>query len=164
MVGQYRKSATPGLILGSNSAASPTSLHAKMLADEQGVAAIEFAMTAPVFIMLVFGMITYAVFFGTVHSVQELAADAARVAVAGISDAERQQLVGDYLKKNAGGYLFIDSSKVTYFAGTSPSDANQLAVSVTYDSTRFPLWALLPANLLPDPKITRSVSIRVGGI
>jgi Flp pilus assembly protein TadG len=113
---------------------------------------------------LIFGMIVYAVFFGTAHSVQELAADAARVAVAGVSDAERQQLVQNYIANNGGGYAFIDPTKLTSSAGTSLTDANQIAVSVTYDSTGFPLWTLLPSNLLPDPKITRRVSIRMGGI
>jgi len=129
-----------------------------------GAAAIEFAIIAPVFILLMFGMIAYAIFFGAAHSVQELASDAARIAVAGVNDAERQTLVSNYITNNGSGYVFVDPTKLTYTVGTATTDPNQLAVSITYDSTKLPIWNLLPTYLLPDPVITRRVSIRMGGI
>ncbi len=135
-----------------------------LVPNESGAAAIEFALVAPVFVLLVFGMIAYAVFFGAAHSVQELAADAARVAVAGINDTERKQLVTSYITNNGSGYIFVDPQKLTFTVGAAPADANQLAVSVSYDSTSLPIWTLLPTYLLPDPHITRRVSIRIGGV
>lgn len=132
--------------------------------NDSAAAAIEFAIIAPVFVMLMFGMVAYAIFFGAAHSVQELASDAARVAVAGVNDTERKTLVGNFITNNGGGYVFIDPISLTYTVGMAPSDPNQLAVSVTYDSKKLPIWNLLPAYLLPDPVITRRVSIRMGGV
>lgn len=132
--------------------------------NEHGSAAVEFALVMPVFVLLMFGMIAYAVFFGAAHSVQELAADSARVAVAGLDDTERKQLVSTYISNNGGGYIFLDPVKLSFTVGTAVNDPNQLAVSVTYDSTNLPIWALLPTYLLPDSVITRRVSIRMGGV
>ena len=56
----------------------------RITSDNSGVAAIEFAIVAPIFFLMVFGMLAYAIYFGVVHSVQQLAADAARVSVGGL--------------------------------------------------------------------------------
>ena len=77
-------------------------------ADSSGAAALEFAILCPVFLLLAIGMIAYAIYFGAAHSVQQLAADAARVSIGGLSTTERSTLVGTFLDNNAGGYVLID--------------------------------------------------------
>ena len=56
---------------------------------ERGASAVEFAIVGPVFVLLMMGMIAYGIYFGAVHSVQQLAADAARASVAGLDESER---------------------------------------------------------------------------
>ncbi|RVD33089.1 pilus assembly protein, partial [Mesorhizobium sp. M4A.F.Ca.ET.020.02.1.1] len=54
-------------------------------ADAVGTTAVEFAMLAPLFILLLLGMVAYGIYFGASHSVQQIAADAARTAIAGLN-------------------------------------------------------------------------------
>lgn len=63
--------------------------------------AVEFALLSPLYFLLMFGMAAYGIYFGAGHSVQQLAADAARVAVAGLTSQERQTLATDYVARNA---------------------------------------------------------------
>ncbi len=132
--------------------------------SDDGAAAIEFAFVAPVMILLVMGMIAYGIFFGAAHSVQQIAADAARVSIAGIDEAERKQLVGNFISHNSSGYVFINPKMLAFTVGGAPHDASQLLVSVSYDATSLPIWGLLSSSLLPEKRITRQVSIRVGGV
>ncbi|TIM19494.1 MAG: pilus assembly protein, partial [Mesorhizobium sp.] len=48
--------------------------------EQSGTSAIEFALLAPIFILLLLGMVAYGIYFGASHSVQQIAADAARTA------------------------------------------------------------------------------------
>jgi len=136
----------------------------QLLMKSDGAAAVEFAIVAPVFILLVFGMIAYAIYFGAAHSVQQLAGDAARAAVAGLDSSERQNLVKQFISKNGASYSFIDVSKLQYSVGNAAADPTQLAVVLSYDARELPIWGLLPSGLLPDETVTRRVSIRIGGV
>ena len=131
---------------------------------ERGATAIEFALVAPVFLFITFGMIAYAIYFGTAHSVQQIAADAARTAIAGIDEAERQVLVTQFIAANAASYTFIEPAKVSFAVGDSDLDLNQLAVSISYDASNLPIWNILPPALMPSQTITRKMEIRVGGV
>lgn len=132
--------------------------------DRSGTSAIEFAMLAPVFILFLFGMIAYGIYFGASHSVQQIAADAARTAIAGQSAAERRTIVADFVSQNAAGYPFIDLGKLTVSAQDSTSDGNQFNVQVSYDARNLPIWNLLPDLPLPGTTIVFRSTIRVGGI
>ena len=48
--------------------------------NDDGTSAIEFALLAPLFILFLLGMVAYGIYFGASHSVQQIAADAARTA------------------------------------------------------------------------------------
>ena len=52
--------------------------------DRSATSAIEFAILSPLFIFFVMGMVAYGIYFGAAHSVQQIAADAARTAIAGL--------------------------------------------------------------------------------
>ena len=73
---------------------------AKLRRNEAGAAAAEFAVVAPIFIFFGLGIIAYAIYFGAAHSVQQLAADAARSSVAGLSASERQSIVLGFIGRN----------------------------------------------------------------
>ncbi|UYQ72176.1 pilus assembly protein [Pelagibacterium flavum] len=132
--------------------------------DDAGTSAVEFALIAPVFLLLLFGAIGYGIYFGAAHSVQQLAADAARAAVAGVSGAERTALATAFLAENGGSYVLIDPDLLTIEAAPSPSDPDQFLVRISYDASALPIWNLHPPLPLPDKTISFSSTIRNGGV
>ena len=132
--------------------------------DRRGTAAIEFAILTPVFLLLVFGMIAYAIYFGAAHSVQQLAADAARTSIAGLSGAERNTLVKAFILRNADGYVFVDAADLTYEIADKANDPNEYRVILRYDASSLPIWNLGVPLPLPSRVITYASTIRLGGI
>ena len=137
---------------------------AKWVRDTRGTAALEFAILTPVFLLMLTGMIAYGLYFGAAHALQQLAADAARTAVAGQDETERNTLVSSFIARNAASYLLIDPARLTYTIGDSRSDPNQYQVRLSYDATNLPIWNLYPPLPLPSPKIVYGATIRRGGI
>ncbi|MEO3386062.1 TadE/TadG family type IV pilus assembly protein [Mesorhizobium sp. CAU 1741] len=132
--------------------------------DSSGSTAVEFALLCPLYLLLIMGMTAYGVYFGTAHSVQQIAADAARVAVAGLDSLERQQLATGFVQRHAGGYLFIDVDNVSVSVGDDPADRTQFNVIVSYDASELPIWALHERLAMPAKTIERRSTIRIGGI
>lgn len=129
-----------------------------------GATAVEFAMIAPVFIAFMLGMTAYGIYFGAAHSVQQLSAEAARVALAGVNDTERTNLVRDYVKKNSEDYLFLRTDAITANVSANAADPSQSNVSISYDARLLPIWNLYPPLPLPGQTISRTSTIRIGGI
>jgi Flp pilus assembly protein TadG len=132
--------------------------------DETGAAAVEFAILTPVFLVMLFGMIAYGIYFGAAHSVQQLAADAARTSVAGLSPGERDELVTGFISRNAGDYVLIDPQKLSVSIGDKPDDPDQYRVTVSYDASALPIWNLDVPLPLPGRTITYSSVVRRGGV
>ena len=88
-------------------------LWCRFRANASGTSAIEFAMLAPLFILLLLGMVAYGIYFGASHSVQQIAADAARTAIAGLNATERKTLVTNFINNDVNGYPFVDATKLT---------------------------------------------------
>jgi len=129
-----------------------------------GTSAVEFAIVAPLFIFLTLGMIAYGIYFGAAHSVQQIAADAARTAIAGLNETERQTLARHFIDTNGGGYVFIEADKLEVEVADNPNDGQQFVVSVQYDAGNLPIWRFLDNLPLPGKTISRSSTIRIGGI
>ena len=121
-------------------------------------------MLAPLFILLLLGIVAYGIYFGASHSVQQIAADAARTAIAGLNQTERQALVTDFIAHDVSGYPFVDPNKLTVNAQDSAADGSQFVVSVTYDARNLPIWNLFRTLPLPGTTIHSQSTIRVGGI
>ncbi|RUV02723.1 pilus assembly protein [Mesorhizobium sp. M6A.T.Cr.TU.017.01.1.1] len=136
----------------------------RLCRENSGTSAIEFALLSPIFILLLLGMVAYGIYFGASNSVQQIAADAARTAIAGLNETERQALVTSFVNNNASGYPFVDSDKLTYQAKDSTADGKQFVVSIQYDASNLPVWNLFPALPMPGSTISRKSTIRVGGI
>lgn len=134
------------------------------LRDTRGTAAIEFAILTPVFLLMLTGMMAYGIYFGAAHAMQQLAADAARTAIAGRNQDERDRLVEAYLARNAAAYMLIDPDRLDHVIGDHPGDANQYVVELRYDATHLPIWNLYPPLPLPGRQIVSGASIRRGGI
>ncbi len=134
------------------------------LADTRGAAAIEFAILTPIFLLMLTGMLAYGIYFGAVHSLQQLAADAARISIAGLDENERNRLVGSFIDGHASEYMLIDGGRLTYDFGDHPSDPSQYRVTLRYDASDLPIWNLYPPLPLPSQRIALSASIRQGGL
>lgn len=130
----------------------------------RGAAAIEFAILTPVFLLMLTGMIAYGLYLGAAHSVQQIAADAARTSIAGLDEAERALLVEAFIDANAGDYLLIDGERLTYEAGGKAADPNQYQVVIRYDASNLPIWNLYVPLPLPERTITYVSTIRLGGL
>lgn len=134
------------------------------LSDRRATSAIEFAILSPVFILVLVGMTAYGIYFGASHSVQQIAADAARAAIAGLDEAERKELAASYVGRNAGGYVLIDPDRLSVEVRDAPGESDRFTVALAYDASRLPIWNLLDGLALPDTTIVRGSSIRIGGI
>ncbi|MBX9451954.1 MAG: pilus assembly protein [Mesorhizobium sp.] len=132
--------------------------------DRSATAAVEFAILSPLYIFLIMGMTAYGIYFGASHSVQQLSADAARAAIAGIDATERQTLASDFIGRNASGYLFIDGDRLSVSVGDNPAVPGQFNVTISYDASNLPIWGLFDRLAMPHRTILRRSTIRIGGI
>lgn len=127
-----------------------------------GAAAIEFALVAPIFILTLLTMIAFALYLAAAHAVQQLAADSARVAVAGLDAAERGELAEAYIEDAATRYALIDPAALSVSVADD-STVGRFTVSLSYDAAGLPIWNLF-TYALPDRTIERYATIRIGGI
>jgi Flp pilus assembly protein TadG len=134
------------------------------LSDQRGTSAIEFAILAPVFLLMLAGMLAYGLYFGAAHSLAQLAADAARTSLAGITSSERDRLVRSYIEANAEDYVLLDRRQLRFSIGDKPGDPAQYRVTLTYDASDLPIWALSPPLPLPSQIMRYTSTIRRGGI
>ncbi|MDZ4363780.1 TadE/TadG family type IV pilus assembly protein [Brevundimonas sp.] len=121
---------------------------------------MEFALVGPLLVLLLMGLVVYGGWFWLAQSVQHLASEGARAAVAGMDDDER----GDLARAAVSGVVVSGS-------GFQPADLTvsvggedgTVRVDVTYDAADHPLMAL--SGIVPSPprRITRSAIVRIGG-
>lgn len=134
----------------------------RLMRCRRGSSAVEFAMVLPIFLTIVFGIVVFGSYLAVVHGVQQLAAEAARSSIAGISETERGTIATTFVTANAGTYPMIDSTKLAVNAATSPSNANVFVVTVNYDASNLFIYAL-PFVPLPPTHIIRSAMIPYSG-
>ena len=128
----------------------------------RGSSAVEFAMLLPVFLTIVFGIVVFGSYLAVIHGVQQLAAEAARSSIAGISEAERKSIASSFVTNNATTYPLIDATKLTTTAATSPANAKVFVVTVIYDASGMFIYTL-PFVPKPSTLISRSAAIPYGG-
>jgi Flp pilus assembly protein TadG len=127
---------------------------------DEGVAAVEFAIIAPVFLMILFGIIVYGIYFATWIAVTEAASEGARAAVAGLSAAERIQLATDQANRFFNIYSpMLKPENATILAQQEPGNDGAFQVTITYNFAGYGLNTL--SALLPIPSTTPSVMITV---
>jgi Flp pilus assembly protein TadG len=117
-----------------------------------GTSAVEFAIVAPLFLMLVFGIITFGAYFAVVYGVQQLTAQAARSSIAGLSNTERSSLAVAYVTANVNSYPLLSANNVTVSAAASPSNPNVFVVTVNYNASGLFIYSL--PNFVPAPPST----------
>lgn len=131
--------------------------------NKSGSSAVEFAIVAPIFFLVLLTMIAYGIYLSAAHAVQQVAADAARTAVAGLSTTERQTLAKAFVDSSALDYAFLDKKHFNVSVGSDPANINQFTVTVEYDASDLPIWNLY-TYALPQKTIRRFSTIRIGGI
>ena len=134
-----------------------------ILRCDRGAAAVEFAIIAPIFILSLLTLVAYGIYLGAAHSVQQLAADAARTAVAGITQDERIQLVNNYINASTMNDPFLDRKQIKAVVAVDPLNVNQFTVSIEFDAENLPIWNLY-SFALPSKTISRFSTIRMVGI
>ncbi|WP_458757999.1 TadE/TadG family type IV pilus assembly protein [Afipia sp. TerB] len=139
------------------------SIHRRFRHADGGASAVEFALIVPVFLAIVFGIVMFGSYLAVVHGVQQLAAEAARSSVAGLSESERSALANNYVTANAASYILIDPSHLTVDAATSASDANVFTVTVRYDASGMFIYSLPSFVPSPPKTVVRAAAIPRGG-
>lgn len=128
----------------------------------RGATAVEFAMLLPIFLALVFGIVVYGSYLTMIHGVQQLAAEAARSSISGMTESERGSIATNYVIANAATYPLIAANHLTVNAATSAANANVFVVTVNYDASSSFIYTL-PFVPTPSSTIVRSAAIPYGG-
>jgi Flp pilus assembly protein TadG len=127
----------------------------------RGAAAVEFALIAPLLIAIIFGIVIYGSYLAVVHGVQQLAAEAARASIAGLSESERASLAQAYVTANVGAYPLISPNLLTVNA--TLSGTNVFVVTVSYNASKMFIYSLPAFVPAPPSTISRSAAIPNGG-
>ncbi|QKS01813.1 pilus assembly protein [Sphingomonas sp. CL5.1] len=131
-----------------------------LLRDSRGAAIVEFALLAPVLLMILLGISGYGQYFLLAHSTQQLANDSARATIAGMSAAERLSLANAAMTRELLRLPEIRPGTATLSVEEAPP---MITVRVRVDASRIGMFhiGLLP---MPDPLIERSAVIQQGGV
>lgn len=131
--------------------------------SDGGGSAVEFALIFPVALIFFCGLLAYGLYFGATHSVQQLAADAARASVSGVTDAERVSIATAHVVASGGNYPLLRADRISVSAQALASDPSQFEVKVSFNSEDLPIWALSGLVPLPEKTIERVAIITRGG-
>lgn len=130
--------------------------------DSRAVSAVEFALIAPLMILLLAGTTAYGLLFSTHMSLQQLTAEAARSAVAGISTQERAQIVEAHVRDTLPRYFFIEAER-TEVSVIVPR-AGYSEIVVRYDASAHPAYIFRGLLPLPSDQVIYRQVIRDGGL
>ena len=131
--------------------------------DHGASAAVEFALVFPLGLIFVCGLMAYGLYFSAAHSVQQLAADAARASVSGLDDAERVNIARAHVASSGGSYPLLDAQRLTVSAQPLAGDTTQFQVRVAFDAGELPIWVFSGLIPLPSKTIERTAIISRGG-
>ena len=127
------------------------------LRRDDGASAIEFALVLPIFLTLVFGIIVYGSYFASLSIVNQIAAEAARATVTGLTDTERQSLATQKATTLIASYgALLNTGTVTIQA--VPTSAGSFAVTIT---NQFDALGLGNITLIPMPPTLQSATAEV---
>ena len=135
------------------------------LQRQDGVAAVEFAIVAMVFMVVLFGILTYGFIYGLDQSMNHAAEEGARAAIATTSDAAAITKAHDVAMARLGWLgSRIQSSDVvaTIVQGTADCDAADpsikcVKVTITYPWNTRPIIPQFPG--LPTPNQMQAVAL-----
>jgi Flp pilus assembly protein TadG len=126
----------------------------RLLTDERGTVAIEFALVAGLFLMLLFGIVAFGFHYATRIALSYAVTEGGRAAVAGLNDTEREARATEAISYALNAYSpLVDPEKATVSVtpvGTT-SNGEMLEISISYSDTRFANLPFVPdlSNLPP---------------
>lgn len=129
----------------------------------RAASAVEFALVVPMLLVLVFGIIMFGSYLAVVHGVQQLAAEAARSSLGGLTDTERRSLASQYVAANVSAYPLITPAQLRVDAAMSTDAERVFVVTVDYDASGMFIYALPQFLPAPPSRIVRSAAIPFGG-
>jgi Flp pilus assembly protein TadG len=111
----------------------------RRLGDTRGAVALEFALVAPMFLLLLFGTMIFAIYFATFVAVIHGAAEGARASVGGFSNVERNGLARARVTALLTGYQpLLDPARATVTTTpTTSGGAPGYRVRVSYPVSDF---------------------------
>lgn len=122
----------------------------------RGANAVEFALVAPILFLLLLGIAYVSVYLSVGHSLAQLAADASRYAMVGLTADERQTLAQQWVNENRYGLVNPDRLQMA-----ADENDGALRVSLAYDMTYLPAPPIVSAVIdLPD-RMERSATVLV---
>jgi len=131
--------------------------------ERSGVAALEFALITPVMLLMIFAMICLGTFLIFTHEVQELSSSAARSSVAGLSEAERDELAHAFIAASLANSAILNPADVTVQTATSGSPPTDYSVTVNYNLKDTPIPFLAQLISLQFNNISTTSTIQFGG-
>lgn len=131
--------------------------------SEAATSAIEFALIAPVLLLMMFGIIAYGYIFGVYHNLQQMASEAARASVAGLNDVERDMLARAFIGANARSYPLLDPAKLRVATVPGGLSNQSFEVAVAYDMSQTVFQRLAELVALPPLQVERRAVVQRGG-
>ncbi|WP_369058272.1 TadE family protein [Caulobacter sp. 73W] len=129
--------------------------------DEEGSAAVEFALVAPILLLILMGIVSAGIYLATMLAVSNTAMEAARATIPGMTVAERRTLATARADTMLSAYEpFLVESEATVVA--DPAGTNAFSVQITYKMDRFAGARLAGVIGLPK-EITRTAVVANGG-
>jgi len=131
-----------------------------MSTDRHAAVAVELAVLAPIFLFLLFSIISYGGYFWLSTTVQQLANDAARASIAGLNTTERQSLAQTQVSEEIQTYKYLSTTLLTTNVATQ---TDSMTITVSYDASKTPFWAFSGFIPMPSSTISRSATIKLAG-
>lgn len=120
------------------------------LREDRGIGAVEFALVLPIFMTFTFGLIVYGFYFATLIGLEQAAAEGARAAVRGLSNAERVTLATEAVDRILTSYDgLMDESLVARNIEVDPVNPGLFRVELTYNFAAGPFGSM--ASFVPVP-------------
>lgn len=113
---------------------------------QRGAVLIEAALTLPILVLILLGILSYGMWIMAAHTVQQAANEAARAAMAGVDDSERSTIASQAVSRSVGSAGVVDPGLVVTSTATS---GGYVTVTVTYNAPRS---ALFSTSLVPLPR------------
>lgn len=138
-------------------------LHARPLhrlfRARDGAALVEFALALPLLLTLMMGMLCYGQYIWIAHGAQQIANDAARAAMGGLTPAERETIARAVLSRTLPALPEIKPDRASL---RIEERDGYLITHVLVDARDVTLMhtSFVP---VPDPVIVRAAMVRLGG-
>lgn len=129
-----------------------------------GASAVEFAIVAPVLLLILFGIIIFGIVIILHSNLQQLAGEAARASVPGLSQQERVAFARNYVSKNINAYPFIESKLLKVSTKQLSGKNSAFRVTVSYNLANSRVGSITKLLLKSEKRIERSAVVLLGGM